>query len=711
MGIYKRIKEMKRIKLGLITLSTILVVAAAAFTITSFNQKNAEVEKRELLSNILVQSLNSYHYKPVTIDDEFSKILFKQYIESLDYNKRILLKTDIDKLKQYELKLDDEIYAYSFKFFDLSYDIVEERLSNIKKIYPKVLAKPINLKSKGTIELDVEKLDYPANKSELAKIWKNRLSYEVVAKVYSLEQEQIKAKKKNDTVTVKSIKELEIDARKKVKKNYDDWFRRLSKIEKKDRLSTYMNAITSMYDPHTNFFPPKQKENFDISISGKLEGIGATLQEKDGYVKVVRIVPGSASWKQGELKSGDLILKVGQADAEPKSIVDMRLDDAVKLIRGKKGSEVRLTVRKIDGEEKVISIVRDIVVLEETYAKSAIITDSLTDKKIGLINLPKFYADFSDAGNGRNCADDVLKEIIKLKGESVDGIAIDLRNNGGGSLRDVVTMGGFFIKDGPIVQVKDSKGKITILGDTDESLQYDGPLVIMVNELSASASEILAAAMQDYNRAIIMGSTQTYGKGTVQRFIDLDHLINENYASFKPLGAVKLTIQKFYRINGGTTQKEGVASDIVLPDAYEYLEYGEKELDNVLEWDEIPAVEYNKLDANFDNITSLSKERIGHNEVFGLVNQNAKRLKENQDNTSYSLNYEGFKAQRLKEKEEADTFKDMFKPIEGLQVGWTSEDQAVIEADTNKQASFDSWEKSLKKDPYIHEALKVLEDY
>ena len=711
MGLYKRIREMKKIKLGLITLSTVLVVATAAFTISSFNQKEGGIEKRELLSNILVQSLDSYHYQPVTLDDEYSKTLFKQYVESLDYNKRILLQSDVDKLKEYELKLDEQVIAYSFDFFDLSYKILEERLEDIQKIYPKVLSKPVSLKSKETIELDSKKVNYPANKSELEKIWKNRLTYEVIAKVYSLEQEQIKAKEKSDTVTIKSLKELEVDARKKVLKNYNDWFRRLSKVEKKDRLATYMNSITTMYDPHTNFFPPKQKENFDISISGKLEGIGATLQEKDGYVKVIRIVPGSASWKQGDLKSGDLILKVGQADAEPVSIVDMRLDDAVKLIRGKKGSEVRLTIRKIDGEEKTISIIRDVVILEETYAKSAVITDSITGKKIGLINLPKFYADFSDAGTGRNCADDVKKEIIKLKGENVDGIAIDLRDNGGGSLRDVVTMGGFFIKDGPIVQVKDSKGKINILSDTDTLIQYDGPLVIMVNELSASASEILAAAMQDYNRAIIMGSTQTYGKGTVQRFIDLDYLINDNYAAFKPLGAVKLTIQKFYRINGGTTQKEGVASDIVLPDAYEYLDYGEKELDNVLEWDEIPAVEYNKLNSNFDKITSLSTQRVKNNEVFGFVNENAKRLKNNQDNTLYPLNYELYKTQRLKEKEEADKFKDIFPVIDGLQVNWTAEDLSVIEADTNKQASFDSWKKSLKKDPYIFEALKTLEDY
>lgn len=702
---------MKKIKLGLITLSTVVVLAIATFSISSFNQKAGKIEKRELLSNILLKSLNTYHYDPVSIDDDFSEKLFRQYLETLDYNKRILLKTDIEKLSEFKLKLDDEIYANSFKFFDASYDIVEERLTNIEKIYPKVLAKPMNLKSKVNIELDPDKTDFPANKKELEKIWKNRLTYEVIAKIYTLEQEQIKAKKTNDTVTQKSIVDLEIEARRAVKKNYDDWFRRLSKVEKKDRLSTYMNTITGMYDPHTNFFPPKEKENFDISISGKLEGIGATLQEKDGYIKVVRIVPGSASWKQGELKSGDLILKVGQADAEPINVVDMRLDEAVKLIRGKKDSEVRLTVRKIDGQEKIISIIRDVVILEETYAKSAIITDSVTGKKIGLINLPKFYADFSPQGNGRNCSDDVLKEIIKLKGENVDGIAIDLRDNGGGSLRDVVTMGGFFIKEGPIVQAKDMRGKLTILADTDPSIQYDGPLVIMVNELSASASEILAAAMQDYDRAIIMGSRQTYGKGTVQRFLDLDEFIPNNYNEQKPLGAVKLTIQKFYRVSGGTTQKEGVASDVVLPDAYEYLEYGERELDNVLEWDEIPAVEYEKLNIDFSSIESQSKERIKNNQVFSLVDENAKRLKKNQDNTLQSLNYETFKSQRLQEKEDADQYNDLFKPIDGLQVSWTADDKAVIEADTNKQASYDNWEKNLKKDPYVFEALKTLESY
>jgi len=444
---------------------------------------------------------------------------------------------------------------------------------------------------------------------------------------------------------IKSFAELEKDAREKVLKRNDDWFRRLSQVEHFDRLTNFLNSIATYYDPHTGYYPPKDKEDFDISISGQLEGIGATLQEKDGYIKVVNIVPGSPSWKDGKLKENDLILKVAQADEEFVDIVGMRLDKAVKLIRGKKGTTVRLLVKNVEGTMQTISLVRDVVIIEETYAKSVIVqTDE--NKRVGYIYLPQFYVNFNEKGGGRRCSDDVLKEVLKLKNEGIDGLVIDLRNNGGGSLPDVVKMAGYFIKEGPIVQIQEKGGRKSVLTDTDPGMYYDGPLAVMVNGGSASASEIFAAALQDYQRAVIVGSEFTFGKGTVQRFLDLDQVVNSAHENNKPFGALKLTFQKFYRINGGSTQLKGVKSDVVLPDNMKYLDYGERELEHHLEWDKISPQEF-ELYSNptvLKEIEAASQKRINADPEFALIDEKAKKIKEIRDQTVVSLNFEKFRA-------------------------------------------------------------------
>ena len=446
-------------------------------------------------------------------------------------------------------------------------------------------------------------------------------------------------------------------------------------------------------------------------MSGRLEGIGATLQEKDGYIKVSQIVPGSASWKQGELEAGDVILKVGQGDLEAVDIVDMPLDDAVMLIRGPKGTEVRLTVEKIDGSNTVIPIIRDIVILEETYAKSLLLENEKGGEKIGYIKLPKFYADFNGTG-GRSCADDVEKEVAKLKAEGAKGLVIDLRNNGGGSLHDVVQMAGLFIEMGPIVQIKGREGAPYIMSDLDPRVQFDGPMVILVNSLSASASEILAAAMQDYGRAVIMGSASTYGKGTVQRFIELDAFLPESMKNLSPLGSMKLTIQKFYRVDGGATQLKGVIPDIVLPDNYMYIEIGEKELDHAMVWSEIQPVEYKKTKAisNMPELILKSKQRVAKDSIFSSINEKAKYFKESRDATVYNLDYKTFKAKREKEKAENKKYNDIMKPIEGFNISNVSLDTVGFSADTSKVARNVEFLKSVKKDSYIYEAVNVISD-
>jgi carboxyl-terminal processing protease len=489
-------------------------------------------------------------------------------------------------------------------------------------------------------------------------------------------------------------------------------YRRLYQINEKDRLASYLKAYTESFDPHSEYMPPQEKEDFDIKMTGQLEGIGAQLTEQNGYVKVARIVPGSPSWKQGILKAGDIILKVAQGEGEPLSIVDMRIDDAIQFIRGKKGTEVRLTVKKPDGSIVIVPIIRDIVILEDTYAKSAVIKINNSDKRFGYINLPSYYVDFNNR-NARRSATDVALEIDKLKKDGVDGIIVDLRNNLGGSLPDAVEMSGLFIKDGPIVQVKSRDGQPEIWPDQDSRIQYDGDLVIMVNTLSASASEIMAAALQDYGRAVIVGAPTTYGKGTVQTFIELDRFLNNNFAEYRPLGVLKLTIQKFYRVNGGATQLKGVVPDIILPDLYEAIEIGEKDELNAMQWDEIAPCSFNKWPlpvGNMQQIKDLSRERVEKSSTFQLIKQNITRLKTQTKITKYSLNIKEYREQQSKLNAEAKKYDKMFDTETKLSVISLSTDNMAMLNDSIKMTSTNAWHKELAKDAYLEEAVNIIED-
>ncbi|MFO8087052.1 MAG: S41 family peptidase [Bacteroidales bacterium] len=563
-------------KRKIILLLLIPLLSLSIFAWKYYNDQE-ERERERVIGQTVLFGLKSGHYLKKEINDELSKVVFDLYIESLDPTRKFLLKDDIDKLKEWRTRLDEQLGRAEFTFFDLSVEIIEQRLKEVEPIYKEVLAEPFDFKKDEEIELDPEKQDYAANMEELTLSWRKALKYQTMVRLNNMIDRQEKALEDEDTTYVKkTFAEMEKEAREKVSKRQKEWFENLEDINRSDRFTAYYNALANAYGPHTGYYPPKLKENFDINISGKLEGIGAQLTRRDGYVNVVHIVPGSASWKQGDLKSGDKILKVAQEEEDPVDVIGMRLDDVVELIRGEKGTEVTLTVEKADGSIKDISIIRDVVVLEETYARSAILKRDKSNTKIGYLHLPKFYTDFNDK-NGRNCSDDVAIELEKLKTENVDGLIVDLRNNGGGSLPDVVKIAGLFLDKGPVVQIKAMTGESRIMKDHKAGALYDGPLVILVNQGSASASEILAAAMQDYGRAVIVGSPSTFGKGTVQRFFDLDQMVRaKQYEEFKPLGSIKLTTQKFYRVNGGATQLKGVKPDIVLPDRYAYVDVGEK---------------------------------------------------------------------------------------------------------------------------------------
>jgi carboxyl-terminal processing protease len=688
--------------------NTFFIIAPLAFIAFGFYLK-AQDEGEDVLVKTVNVALQNYHYDPVAIDDNYSEKAFNYYLDNIDPNKRLLLQSDVIAMNKYKYLIDDETTSGSDEFFNMSLEILNRQTAATKQYFTDILAKPFDFTVEEEVDFS-EDIPYAKTPEELKERWRKYLKYNVLTRLHADQLAQEKSIENKDSGFVaQSMDSLEAKARASVLKTHEDWYKRLERLDRQDRLNAYVNSLTAVYDPHTNYFPPADKDNFDIQMSGRLEGIGAQLQEKDGYIKITNIIPGGPSSLQGDLKENDLILKVAQEGEEAVDIIDWRIDDAVKIIRGKKGTKVTLTVRRPDGSIKNITITRDVVVLEETYAKSVILKDK--DKvKAGYIYLPSFYADFQNP-RGRFSWKDVKAEIEKVKAEGVKGIILDLRNNGGGSLDDVVKMAGLFIDQGPIVQVKEKGRPAQVLEDTYSGTDWDGALVIMVNEFSASASEIMAAAMQDYNRAVVIGSSSTHGKGTVQRFLPLNQTLRSK--NVPDLGSVKLTIQKFYRINGDATQLKGVSSDVVLPDNYMYIKTGEKEEEFAMPWDQIPSSSYDKKSYSIPNkVIAKSQARVKSNETFNLIEQNGRRWEAQREETIYSLNLAQYRLSEEKDKEAGKKFDALSKvSFEDFIVVNTSADADAIKADESRKKRNEEWIKGIKKDPYIYEALQIVEDW
>jgi len=663
-------------------------------------------EKESLILHAVLQYLENLHFSPQDLDDDFSKQVFKDYINSLDSRQRFFTKNDISKLAQYETQLDDQIKAKTFEFFDLSIEMINENIEKSKTIFEEVMEYPFDLDKAESIELDTDKRPFAKDELELRDYWRKSIQYELIGKIES------KMDAQKDSTEQMSFEEIKVEALEEIEENYTDYYKRLAKVRRSDRFENYINSITHIFDPHSDYYNPKEKEDFDIRMGGKLEGIGARLSTDGDYTKVVSIVPGGPAWKGKELEVDDLITAVTQEDGEPLNISGMRIDDVVQNIRGDKGTKVTLTVKKPDGTIADIEILRDEVILDEGFARSLILDMEGDAENIGYIKLPKFYSTF-EGKDGNSCASDVAKEIEKLNKENVSGIILDLRNNGGGSLKDVITMSGLFIEDGPIVQVKPRAENAYVYEDEDHGVLYTGPLIVMVNQFSASASEILAAALQDYDRAMIVGSNSTFGKGTVQRFADLDRAV-QGQNDLKPLGQLKITMQKFYRIDGGSTQLKGVNPDIILPDAYQYVDVGEKEYDHSLKWSEINAVEYQQdvysLGAKSD-IISKSQERVATSEVFNKISENAVRIKEARETTSYPIDYASFDKIMDQREAEADEFDNLLDvELESFVAKNLDVDMDYIALDESRVARNDDWLEGVKKDVYLEEVLLIMRD-
>ena len=678
------------------------------FEVSNFKFSSDEPNKDRLLVDLVSYVLDKLHYDPKIINDDFSIKVYDEFIEAIDSQKRFLLESDIEMLSKYRLLIDDQINSSDITFFNSAYEALINRISEVEGFYEEILNEPFNFNIDEEINLDYENLNYATNLNDLKNLWRKRLKLSALD-AYAAKKEINDDKSDSEKSQTKTDEEIENESRSSIKDNLKDFFQFNSELERSDWFSIYLNSIVTQYDPHTTYLAPEAKEVFDQNISGKFQGIGARLSKTKQQVEIVEIIIGGPVWRDNLLNVGDIIISVAQSeDEEPTEISLMKLTDATDLIKGEKGTKVYLTVKRVDGGVEQVVVTRDVVELEETYAKSSIINDDLS--KYGLINLPRFYVDFDDYGE-RNAATDLKKEILNLKSKGINGLILDLRNNGGGSLKTVVDITGFFIEKGPVVQVKSIGGRKEVLRDNDPSILWDGPLVVLVNEFSASASEILAAALQDYNRAVILGSKQTYGKGTVQNIVDLNNVISGN--TYGDLGSLKITTDKFYRVNGGSTQLEGVKSDIIFPNRYSYIDIGEKDLENPLSWDKIDPARFNNSSKifNYSKVISDSKERINNNEYFTLIDEHASWIKSQQDDKIVSLDYLTYKVDLESSKSQNNKLKRIEEFESPYMFQWNNtndkEDNSYNDDIKEKR---DRWIESLKKDIYVNEAMNLLRD-
>ncbi len=691
----------------------LLVLTAASLFLAFQTQGKADHDNPKskyirILRNVGLL-LEQGHYSPKKIDDNFSKEVLKKFISDLDNDRNIFLQGDLDDFKKYEGRVDDEIHGSELLSFYGINEVYQKRLNETSVLYKDILAKPFDFSKDENVQLDREKLSNPKNEAERKEIWRKRLKYMVLGRYADLQESREKNKGKED-FKYKADSTLEREARDAVRKQIERYFTTKKNRETSDEnFSTFVNAITGVMDPHTNYFAPIDKRSFDEGMKGSFFGIGAVLKEDDGKIKIGSLISGGPAWKGGDLKVDDEIIKIAQGNAEPVDVTGYGVTDAVKLIRGpEKGSEVKLTVRKMDGSVKVISLLRDEIKLDDTFAKSAIING---DHKVGYIYLPEFYIDFANP-NGAKCSEDVAKEIKKLKEENVEGIIIDLRGNGGGSLPEVVKMAGLFIEDGPVCVVKGREEKPYQWKDKDKSVLYTGPLTVMVDEFSASASEIFAAAIQDYKRGIIIGSSSTFGKGTVQRTIPLNPE-SENPAladkNAEDLGSVKLTLQKYYRINGGSVQLKGVTPDIVIPNRLEYLKFRERDESYSLPWDEIGKADYKPWTSTIstDAVVKYGSELVVENPNFKKIRETVDWLDKYNDK-EYSLNLNKYKEEQKVLKAKVAELDKLYKLNKDLSVKNTEADQAILNEAKDKLEKNNQWLKRVSGDIYIDETVKVM---
>jgi carboxyl-terminal processing protease len=710
----QKFKQFMKSRKGLV-LTALVLFGSLFIAFRSINgaDSNEKIAQQQKLLNTVGALLEQQHYSPQKINDDFSKKIFKAYLNQLDGDKSIFTSADINGVKKFETTIDDEIHGATIQFQPAVSTIYEKRVTETMLFYKDILSKPFDYSINETVQLDGDQLGYTNTEAERKDRWRKKLKYYSLERFIDLQEEREKNKGK-DSFKVLPDDSLELAARTSVLKMMDRTFNRIkTTFTEEQRFNSFINVITNTMDPHTDYYPPIEKRAFDERMSNQFYGIGAQLQQDDNGIKIASVVTGGPAWKSGAIVAGDVIIKVAQGANEPVDVSGYGTEDAVKLIRGDKGTEVRITFKKQDGTTKTVSLLREKIEQDEGLARSAVIMKG--KDKIGYIALPDFYANFEDK-NGFKCSEDVATEVKKLKAENVKGIVIDLRNNGGGSLLEVVKMVGLFIKTGPVVQVKERDGRVDqqTWRDNDESVLYDGPLTVMVNELSASASEIFAAAIQDYKRGIVIGSSSTYGKGTVQRPIPFGRPI-DFYSSRTEFGAVSLTFQKFYRVNGGSTQLKGVVPDIIMPDSYEFLKIREKDNPNSLPWDAIPQTAYQPWQGiptnNLTEIIKKEQTRISSDANLLLLQDNLKWLSKNNDNP-INLKIDQFKQMQKQITNTVNQNNTLLKLKTELSVQTleADKDKFFNNPDKNKGIRYQEWLKLLKQDLQIDASTTIIQE-
>jgi len=665
------------------TTSTIIEANNDLDSLKSLEPKNYYTLEGQLVHTIL----DRYHYKQFELNDSLSSVIFDRYIESIDYGKNYLLESDIKSFEKYRYELDDHLKVGDIQPFYDMFNVFLFRMRDQINYIDTLLSKEFDYSIDEEYLINRKDAPWAKSRTELNDIWRRRV--------------------KNDALSLRlNDKEWE-EIQKNLKKRYENYSRMLTQYNSEDVFQLAMNSYTASVDPHTNYLSPITSDNFNIDLSLSLEGIGARLQWDDGYTKVVEIIPGGPAFKSKKLHADDRIIAVAQGeDGEFVDVVGWRITDVVQLIRGPKDSIVRLLLLKydkaLDAEPVELILVRDKVKIEDQSAHSSTINIIQNDKpyKIGVITIPKFYIDFEAQHNRekdyKSTSRDVKNLLNELIKENVDGIIIDLRNDGGGSLEEAIKVSGLFITEGPVVQVRDMEGNITVESDLDPEIVYDGPLAVLVNRFSASASEIFSGAIQDYGRGIIIGEN-TYGKGTVQNMIDLNRLASGK--GFK-LGQVKTTIAKYYRIDGSSTQKMGVIPDIVFPSYIDAEDFGESSEPSALKWDKIKSADYKlffELFTIIPELKKLSEKRRETDPEFDYLQEDIEEYKKSIGDNYISLNEDV----RRKEKEERDekrfqreNERRKIKGLKLLEKGETPSDDEKIDID-----------------PYLNESAHIIADF
>jgi carboxyl-terminal processing protease len=683
-----------------------------------------------MLAQATVELLEREHLLRRRIDDDLSRRAFATYLDRIDGGKMFLLKADRDALAKHEDKIDDQLHAGSLELGREGERLLVQRVSMVEGWVAQLLASPLDLTNEEELELDAKKTAVATTEAELKDRWRRRLELEVLERIASMEArlEPMKtprparspARPRREVPGLddedgsappaaevpKTREGREEKARADLAKSYAARFARLAHPGKHDATADFVNAISTSMDPHTNYLPPADKANFDIHMRGSLEGIGAVLREKDDYIEIVELVPGGAAWRQGRLDPGDVILSIASGRESAVDALNMRIDEAVKMIRGKKGTVVTLRVRKATGLQETVSITRDVVVVEETYARAAVLGKK-GQPQVGYIHLPSFYG---GQDSTRTSATDVRRLLGKLRAKRVAGVILDVRGNGGGLLGDAIELSGAFIDKGPIVQVQDSRGRREVLQDEEPGIEYDGPVIVLVDRFSASASEILAGALQDYRRAVVVGTGPTHGKGTVQTLIDLDRATGGKL----DLGVFKLTVQQFFRVSGGSTQREGITPDILLPDPAGYVDAGERELDNALPWSKIAPVKHEVWPATWDkaSLGTKSAARVAKDPVFAKFGELTALLRARKADTRMPLSATAFlKRREQKRAEIAAATPDLEKAPPRFTVT-PLEEAAPVAAGPNgkKDTRLTKWRDGLGRDPWVDECLGILTD-